>query len=418
MNRKIETPEPDALPDEVQHRFVSGISTNVAFNPWGTLLACTTSNGLLGVWDVETMHYAGMLTDDDNPLPHSLTNLCWSNNGKWIVTTCSSHFVYVWSVEEMKLVKEINLDFIPNTALFVEPSSTHIILAGKSTVELLDIDNPSARVELFAEAVVSKRADMQMQVGITSDGEYAIIGDMKGKIHKMRLKDKKIVDELQLSKSPARSVCVSKKSGRVLVASNDRSIRLISADFLTIEATICDRVNHCQWMGAMFAPNEEYIFAASSTGDKGISVYTMEGRLKKTLESQARNAITCMTWHPFYPVIVCGTKTGELNVWKRAYTANWSAFAPNFQELTENVEYKEKEDEFDLVESEGNEKKKIEESGGDVDIFTIVKEAEMGTEHDCLHISAIPGSTQHYYEEQGREEEPPNKRQKRGVSKP
>jgi COMPASS component SWD1 len=48
---------------------------------------------------------------------------------------------------------------------------------------------------------------------------------------------------------------------------------------------------------------------------------------------------------------------------------NWSAFAPDFKELEDNVEYEEREDEFDhMIENEGAEKPHEEDE--DVDILT------------------------------------------------
>ena len=41
----------------------------------------------------------------------------------------------------------------------------------------------------------------------------------------------------------------------------------------------------------------------------------------------------------------------QIYIWNENYAENWSAFAPNFQELVENHEYVEAEDEFDEVRS-------------------------------------------------------------------
>jgi len=54
-----------------------------------------------------------------------------------------------------------------------------------------------------------------------------------------------------------------------------------------------------------------------------------------------------VAWHPTRSFIVVGTSDGLVDVW--GPRMDWTAFAPDFQALPMNVEYVEREDEFDIV---------------------------------------------------------------------
>jgi COMPASS component SWD1 len=54
-------------------------------------------------------------------------------------------------------------------------------------------------------------------------------------------------------------------------------------------------------------------------------------------------------WHPIKSCIASTTNIGNVLLWHFPSPERWGAFAGGFEELDENVEYEEREDEFDIV---------------------------------------------------------------------
>lgn len=77
-------------------------------------------------------------------------------------------------------------------------------------------------------------------------------------------------------------------------------------------------------------------------------------------------------WHPHRPVVAaCGIETGRIYLWSIITPQRWSALAPDFVEVEENVEYVEREDEFDIHPKEEIHKRRLDLEDEQVDALTI-----------------------------------------------
>lgn len=174
------------------------------------------------------------------------------------------------------------------------------------------------------------------------------------------------------------------ESGKdLLVNAQDRIIRTfrvpnLSAEDLDpdtiqipLEHKFQDVVNRLSWNHVAFSATGEYV-AASTYNNHELYIWERgHGSLVRMLEGPKEEQ-GVIEWHPHKALLAaCGLETGRINIWSVTSPQRWSALAPDFVEVEENVEYIEKEDEFDIHPHEEIQKRRLDQEDEDVDVMTL-----------------------------------------------
>lgn len=171
----------------------------------------------------------------------------------------------------------------------------------------------------------------------------------------------------------------------LLVNSSDRVIRTVlmpdlsqlgidlepSAIKLHVEHKFQDVVNRLSWNHVTFSSTGEFVTATTFMNP---DIYVWErrhGSLVKILEGP-REELGVVEWHPSRPMVVaCGLETGCIYTWSIVSPQKWSALAPDFGEVEENVEYMEAEDEFDVHPAEQVHQRRLDQEDEEPDAMTL-----------------------------------------------
>ena len=147
---------------------------------------------------------------------------------------------------------------------------------------------------------------------------------------------------------------------------------------LTVEHKFQDLVNRLKWNHCAFShssasSSSDYV-TASTYMKKDIYIWELNtNSLLRILENKEEPAI--IEWHPSRPLLATTSiETGTIQIWGIEPQQKWSALAPDFVEVGENVDYVEREDETDEFPEEEHRKRRLDREDEEVDILTIVKQ--------------------------------------------
>ena len=145
-----------------------------------------------------------------------------------------------------------------------------------------------------------------------------------------------------------------------LINTSDRIIRIYNYNEMLTCGTmgeiepkqkLQDLVNKTLWRKCSWSGDGEYICGASSRQHTLCIWETTTGAIPRILQGTKGETLADVCWHPVRPIIA-SISNGIVSIWSHSQVENWSAFAPDFSELEENVEYHERESEFDVTDED------------------------------------------------------------------
>ncbi|KAK4689243.1 COMPASS component SWD1, partial [Tremellales sp. Uapishka_1] len=331
---------PEAVDGTLQSQAIS-----IKFNPSGPFaghyLAAGGIDGLVEIWDVETRSVARVLEGHVKPVG----GLSWSKNNRYLLTSSLDSTAIIWDLSTLA-----HPSLIPKTPIASTSSST-------LRAHTIRLEAP------VANAVFHPRNSKIILATLTCNEVYLVdlrVGGGRWKIEDVMEGEGEAVngqgDEGE-----------EEKKKNVILSSSDRALRVLQVSPLTSLLTpshrFQDLVNRTAWHSIGFSGDGEYVMGGA--GHKmahNVFIWDREsGILLKVLEGP-KEPLTDCDWHPTRPVIASVTNSGDICIWQTTSPDVWAAFAPGFEELEENVEYDEREDEFDIEdETEVNKRKDAEE---------------------------------------------------------
>uniref|UniRef100_A0A914WLZ3 Retinoblastoma binding protein 5 n=1 Tax=Plectus sambesii TaxID=2011161 RepID=A0A914WLZ3_9BILA len=330
---------------------ISGNAICCKFNRWGSLLAAGCNDGRVVIFDFITRGIAKVITAHVQPV----SSLSWSRNGRKLLTASNDSTVAMWNVLTGDMISRYRFPALVTYVQFrPRDEKCFLVCTMKSAAVLVDSNTGNHRAIPSDDEA---GPDLNVVAVFDRRGQYVLTGNGKGKIAVFDADTLECVTYFrQPSNHPVKTLTIARRGQHFVTNSGDRVIRvydlrevLLRAKNSTMEPVqkLQDMVNKTSWKTCCMSGDGDYICAGSA---KSHALYIWEknsGSLVKILHGTKGEMLLDVQWHPCRPLI-CSVSNGIVSVWAQSHVENWSAFAPDFKELDENVKYEERESEFDL----------------------------------------------------------------------
>ncbi|KAF7331669.1 WD-REPEATS-REGION domain-containing protein [Mycena kentingensis (nom. inval.)] len=364
-------------PTTVQTSLVA-LASFARFDPSGRYLATGRLDGSAAIWDLDTRASIRVLDGH----VQAVSSIDWSRHSRFVLTTSKDWNVVVWDLANTCIPAQrhstIRFDAPVMSALF-HPRNSRIILVLLTNGEAYLVDERKghrSRVEL-GESFEETDDDMngsgpsnRVRSGITiarfdPSGKHVYVGTSAGHILVFNTRKKLMVARYKITGAGSIKGLEFTKNGKNLVSNSaDRTLRQFTVPTLPVPAAetqvdeqeiepthrFNDPINKTAWHAMSYSPDGEWL-----AGDGG------------------REPLLHLHWHPSKSAIASTTNQGNILLWHRPHPERWGAFAGGFEELDENMEYEEREDEFDIEREDEADmiRRKMREEDEVVDVDTV-----------------------------------------------
>ncbi|RDW87588.1 hypothetical protein BP5796_03282 [Coleophoma crateriformis] len=353
-------------PEQTTGSLRSGHATSVRFNRKGDCLAVGRVDGTVVIFDVETQGIARKLKGHTR----QVQSLCWSRfHAPVYIAELHpwDHFKFVLSLfEDQPLLVDCTNPEPIKMKLPTVPKRTQID------------DEPIDKKQAAQDAKQSTTVSI-----FTASGDHILAGTSKGWLNIIEVATRKTIYSTKICTGVVIYLRLTNSGRDLVVNAQDRIIRTIQLPNLSakdldpdtidieVEHRFQDVVNRLSWNHVAFSSTGEYV-TASTYNNHDIYIWERNhGSLVKILEGP-KEEHGIVEWHPHRPMIAaCGLESGRIHIWSITSPQRWSALAPDFAEVEENVEFLEHEDEYDNHPEEELLKQRLDLEDEDVDVLTI-----------------------------------------------
>lgn len=359
-------------PERLTHTIQNPLqSTCIKYSIKGDYMAIGCSNGAILVYDMDTMRPVGML-DSDMGGAHirAVQSLNWGGeDGRYIISSSRDWTIKVWDLSiPGKPIRHISFDGPIWGAQFVRKENIDLCIATvfeESTAFLIDFSSDKSKITPLV-GIEEDHIDcgyVLTAIPHPLDPDVIITGSTKGWVKFYKLGENNEITLLhseRMANSNIKHVVISANGDKIAVNSSDRTVRQYALKLddesktviLDLEHKYQDVINKLQWNSIVFSNKSADYLVASTHGSSTHEIYIWEtnsGTLVRVLEG-AEEELMDIDWN-FYRMSIAsnGYETGDVYIWSIVIPPKWSALAPDFEEIEENIEYREKEDEFDQV---------------------------------------------------------------------